>query len=351
MFTHYHYSKQIKADELDRFLTGGWFRSGEGMSTSQILNFSGELYSPVRTRLPLKNYTFRKSLLRIVKKNHNFKTVCRKSFYTSEKEGLYQQFKVKFQYQVPSTLRQYLRDDFETSVFETYEVAVFDQDKLIAVSFFDLGNNCLASILGVYDETYAKYSLGFYTMLVEIDFGIKNKFKYYHPGYVVPGYPKFDYKLKIGDLEYFHDTKKAWHPYNEMKQDSLPASVIESRIAEMATELNTHNIPNKIYYYPFLDKGFINRIGAQLELSNPLFIQILEKKGHHHLAIEYNYYNNKYELASYYGFAEPVNSIEYYQFHEVYQSFEGYLIKLKLLKESKQCKTIIKALLGKAVFK
>ena len=40
-----------------------------------------------------------------------------------------------------------------------------------------------------------KYSLGFYTMLLEIDFGIKSGAEYYYPGYVVPNYFKFDYKL------------------------------------------------------------------------------------------------------------------------------------------------------------
>jgi len=40
---------------------------------------------------------------------------------------------------------------------------------LIAVSFFDRGLNAAASLLCIYDSAYAKYSLGIYTMLKEID--------------------------------------------------------------------------------------------------------------------------------------------------------------------------------------
>ena len=31
---------------------------------------------------------------------------------------------------------------------------------------------------------------------------------YYYPGYVVPGYHRFDYKLKIGEVEFYDPTSQ-----------------------------------------------------------------------------------------------------------------------------------------------
>jgi len=73
MFTQFHNPKSLHGELLDFYLANGWFRSGQYIYTTKVLNFDGKLYSPIRIRLPLENYEFRKSLRKFGKKINNLK--------------------------------------------------------------------------------------------------------------------------------------------------------------------------------------------------------------------------------------------------------------------------------------
>lgn len=344
MFTQYYYSNNIYGEKLDYFLSKGWFRSGQGVNSASIVNFEGRLYSPVRIRLPLHNYKFKKSLRKLINKNSQFTSICRKTFFNAEKEHLYQQFRQKFYRQVPVSLKRYLQDDFQNSVFDTYEIAVFDKNKLIAVSFFDVGLNSIASILGIYDKTYANFSLGFYTMLAEIDHGCKNSFQYYYPGYIVPGFPKFDYKLRIGTVDYYEPLKDCWLPFTQLQNNQLPAWVIEKKLTQLSKLMRVEGIKHQMMYYPYLDKGFINYIDEQKELSNPLFLKLNGAEKYQNLAIEYNYKQSNYQLGNYIGFQHPIQSQPFYTSHQQYPTFESCLIKAATLLENSVANQFLSAL-------
>lgn len=210
MSSQFHRPPNLYGASLDAYLVKGWFRSAQYIYTISSIPLEGALYFPIRIRLPLQNYKFRKSLRKIIKKNKQFRTISRKATITPEKEALYQKFIVRFDTYISPTLIDALQEGGETTIYNTYEIAVYDGDKLIAVSFFDLGKSAIASIKGVFDPAYDKYSLGFYTMLAEIQYGKTNGFEYYYPGYVIPDYPKFDYKMRIGEVEFYDAESDFW---------------------------------------------------------------------------------------------------------------------------------------------
>lgn len=214
MSARFHNPPNLYGANLDAYLTKGWFRSAQCIYTLSSIPLEGELYYPIRIRLPLKDYTFRKSLRKIIKKNKQFRTISQRAVITPEKEALYQKFLVRFDTYIEPTLIDSLQEGGETTIYDTYEIAIYDEDKLIAVSFFDVGATTMASIMGVFDPAYSKYSLGFYTMLAEIQFGKINGFEHYYPGYVIPGYPKFDYKMRIGEVEFYDADADIWSREN-----------------------------------------------------------------------------------------------------------------------------------------
>ena len=55
---------------------------------------------------------------------------------------------------------------------DTREVKIYDGDKLAAFSFFDKGQRSMYSKQGIYDPAYHQFSLGFFTMLVEIQYAL-----------------------------------------------------------------------------------------------------------------------------------------------------------------------------------
>lgn len=330
MFAQYYTPEvNLHNSDLDSFLLKGWFRSGQSINTSTILNFKSQLYSPVRVRLPLKDHQFKKSLKKLWNKNSHFTTICRPIILDEEKERLYKYFEKKYKNEVPVTLLKYLLDGNDESIYNTYEVAIYDNDELIATSFFDLGEKCVASILGFYNTSYKKYSLGIYTMLAEIQFAIDNGFEFYFPGYVVPGYPIFDYKLRIGELEYYEPLKDSWHPYKEMKEEKLPSNIIESKLNEISQLLKEADIAHQLYYYPFINKGFKIQNSDLIELDSPLFIHILTETNS--LALSYQYETGKFELARYLGFEFSLLDYPVYFSHENYPTFSNTLLKTNVV--------------------
>lgn len=102
------------------------------------------------------------------------------------------------------------------NVFTTEVLEVRDGNQLIAAGIFDSGARSLAGIMNFYHPAYRKYSLGKYLMLLKINHARQQCKAYYYPGYLVQGYPKFDYKLFpcLAATEVFDATMGQWLPFS-----------------------------------------------------------------------------------------------------------------------------------------
>lgn len=200
MFTKKLYPEQISGSELDQYLHNAWYRMGQSIFTCHFLCFGERLYSALWLQLDLEQHQMRKHQRKLLRKNERFRTLIRPVRIDQQKEDLYQKYRwYAFNGNLSVSLRDSLLDGKYSNIYDTMECCVYDGEKLIATSFFDLGENSITSILGIYDPDYKDFSLGYYSMVQEIKYGMERGFKYYYPGYVVPGYPRFDYKARIGD--------------------------------------------------------------------------------------------------------------------------------------------------------
>lgn len=254
MFAEKHYPEMLLPEELDNYLSRGWYRMGQSIFTTHFLCFGEEFFSAIWIRLALRDFHFKKSLRKLLRKNNRrFHTEFARSRLTMEKEKLYQRYKDNFSGVLAPTLKESLLDGEDTNIFDTYEVNVYDGDKLIAVSFFDVGRDSAASILGIYDPDYEKHSLGMYTMVAEIAFCMQNGMSYYYPGYVVPGYDRFDYKLRIGDVDYYDLATDSWIPHRTLTEATTPMATMEHKLAELQQYLKKLSIPGQKLYYPLFE--------------------------------------------------------------------------------------------------
>ena len=349
MLSQVHYRDFFKAEVLDEYLADGWFRSCQCMYRQQILYLTDGLYSPVRIRLELPNYEFRKSLRKINKKvKENFRVEIKKGGHPgeAEKEFLYTHFKERLTGYLSPTLKKYLWGERDSNVFETYEVLIYDEEELVAVSFFDLGQDSIASILGIYHQDYESYSLGFYTMLAEIEFGKKEGFQYYYPGYVIPGYAKFDYKLRIGACDHYRPKEDIWIPYSKLSIDELPVNVLLQKCQEFSRQLSTASISHEIIYYPLFDKGILNNTPELEGMINPLFVKVHTKNNDFELIVDYQLELEQFELMRYQSFYHPVIEQFNKQSFEDYKTYPSILIRQKRLFKSVGGEEIIDFLLG-----
>ncbi len=288
--------KLLPRTKLDEYLAKGWFRMGQMIFTCHFLYFEEKLYSSVWLRLDLENYKFRKSLRKIFKKNQEkFSTVVRPANITLEKEELYRRYKGRLGGYVPNSLHESLLDNSSSNIYDTYECCVYDGDKLVAVSFFDVGANSIASIKGIYDLDYSKYSLGFYTMLVEMKSGILSKKKYYYPGYFVPNYEKFDYKLRIGDVDFYDFKNQRWQAIDQLDKEQLPYEKLKTKLDVLQKELVKAEVHTILLSYPLYDKRYIG-LGNRKSFQHPLLI--LCENNEQSFIIEYNLMYDDYRLCT-----------------------------------------------------
>lgn len=254
MFAEKHYPEVLLPEELDAYLARGWYRMGQTIFSTHFLCFGEQFYSAIWIRLDTRGYRFRKSLRKIINRNQGkFRTEIRKAFLDEEKESLFQRYRASFPGMLAPSLKDSLLDGEEYNIYNTYEVAVYEQEKLIAFSFFDLGKESVASIMGVYEPDYGKYSLGFYTMLMEVQFCIDNNIPLFYPGYVVPGYSRFDYKARIGDVSYYDLATEKWLSYKSLKEEDIPINKMTIKLKNLQQLLVEQEVPCKKLHYPLFE--------------------------------------------------------------------------------------------------
>ncbi len=298
MLTEIHVLNHIPPSKLDEYLAMGWFRMGQTIFTCHLLCFNNEIYSTVWTRLALQNFQFKKSLRKILKRNdQRFRTVVRRAVFDYERQHLYHLHKERFEGYVPGTLEESLFGMENRNIYQTLEVAIYDGKRLIGVSFFDLGRDSIASIMALFDPSYARYSLGMYTMLKEIQYGIDTGRQFYYPGYVVPRYGKFDYKLRLGEMEFLDVPSGQWCPIPELNINNLPAETITQKLRQVSLAMQRYDLAAKQLTYPFYDKDLFGYEEEEF-LQSPIILDCSpENYDETILFVEYHYLLNKYRLA------------------------------------------------------
>ena len=205
-----------------------------------------------------------------------FRTTIKHATIDNEKEELFQRYKIGFKGILSATLIDSVLDGQPHTIFDTFEVCVYDGEKLVAFSFFDLGNKSLSSIKGVYDPEYSKHSLGIYTMVEEMQFGLDLGFQFYYPGYIVPGYPRFDYKLRMGtaeEVQFFDLKAQTWLPFQQFSNQNIPVGVLSSKLNEVGQKLVNVGVAVQMLYYPAYEANNFMFENERM-LESPLFLTL-----------------------------------------------------------------------------
>ncbi|MDR9488676.1 hypothetical protein [Salibacter sp.] len=272
MLVQFYIPKTLSGSDLDFYLSRGWFRNSLLLHHSEVICLDEKVQSIVNIRLPLNEYkskrNFRKIRNRVVR---NFEVVIRRSSLTKQKEDLYRHHKKRFKGFLFEDLDQFLMPGHTNTIFNTWEVEVYDGEKLIAYSLFDLGEESVASLIGIYDNDYSQYSLGTFTMIAEVEFAKKHGFTYYYPGYILDNSTEFDYKLRLGEMEYLNH-QNVWRPLSELDKLKFPASKINAKMHELERALTDKKIPHIQRLNPFYTLGYIEPYTKTFTKSTVVFL-------------------------------------------------------------------------------
>jgi arginyl-tRNA--protein-N-Asp/Glu arginylyltransferase len=200
MIKNVHFPFELSSSLLDQYLSKGWYRIGQVVFTTDYIPHPHGWHRVFWLRYQLPGLSFQKKHQEIMRRNKIFRTRVTPFALTEEMEDLYALYKSSVDFNASPTMKNFLFDygivdDPSHNVYDSHLVEVRDGRKLIALGVFDKGKNSLAGILNFYHPEYRKYSLGKWLMLLKVEYALKQRMKYYYPGYIAVDYEKFDYKL------------------------------------------------------------------------------------------------------------------------------------------------------------
>lgn len=277
MFVEVHTPQQLTGQELDAYLERGWFRMGQTIFTTNFAHVKDQILSTIWLRVRLRNYVQDPAHKKLIKRNSNFETQVQPARITEEKELLYARYRESLPFSVSESLQHLLLGKSDPpSVYNTYEVTVRDQGKLIGCGFFDVGGNSAEGIVSFYDPEYKKFSLGKYLIYSKVQFSKELGLQFFYPGYFVPGNPYFDYKLSIGTqaLQYLQLSSAVWQDYSSFSREDVPADAMYGALEKLNEELQKSGVESCVQKYEFFDAGLIPDMRDSGLLDFPIFVLI-----------------------------------------------------------------------------
>lgn len=208
--------EQIDHKLLDEHLEKGWRHFGTYFFRYILSVHNNQYCIVVPLRIRLENYSPTKSQRKLIKRNEGFRYEIKPIEIDGERIKLFEQHKKKFKSTAPVSIYEFL--SYENPAWvpcEAKELDIYDGDKLIAVSFFDISEIGISSIYGMFDLAYSDYRLGVYTMLLEIEYAIQQKKTFYYHGYSYNISSFYDYKKRFNGLEAFD--WRVWKPMERLK--------------------------------------------------------------------------------------------------------------------------------------
>ena len=274
MFAQVHTPSILPPAHLDNYLSIGWFRMGQNIFTTNFLNFKGQFYSAVWLRINLKTYQADSTEIKLRKFNARFSVQFSKANINEENEALFLRYRQSVAFEASASLHQLLYGKASCDIYDTYQVEIRDDDKLIACGFFDLGMNAAAGITSFYDPDYRKHSLGKYLIYLKINFCKDAGLDYFYPGYFVPGYSFFDYKLSIGRrvLQFLDYATNQWAPIGDFNPMLAPIRILEDKLNSLQIMMAKARIACELYRYEFFEANLLPELKDVGLFDHPYFL-------------------------------------------------------------------------------
>jgi leucyl-tRNA---protein transferase len=203
---------EASAQEMDSYWAEGWRHFGTIFFRYRTSVHGSQLYSVLPLRLDLQRFQLTRSLKRVLAINRDMETLLRPAFVDKTKKALFLKHRVRFKENVPTSLDNFLSPIPDAAPCRNLELCIYRKNKLLGVTFLDVGQTATSAVCAIFDPAEAKRSLGILMMLHSIQFSVNEGYRYYYPGYAYREPFAYDYKKRFVGLEYL-DWTEGWKPY------------------------------------------------------------------------------------------------------------------------------------------
>jgi arginine-tRNA-protein transferase len=211
MINEYTIQDHLSPEQMDAAWANGWRHFGSYFFRYSRTGIEQEAHQVMPLRIQLDHFFLSKSQKRIVSKNRDLQISVRDAFLDQHKFSLFDRHKKRFTENIPNHLTNFTGDTPATVPCDTKEICLFKKNRLIAVSFWDIGRTSTSSIYAMFEPDESKRSLGIYLILLSIQLSIQYGKIFYYPGYAYRESSFYDYKKKFSAL-YYYNWSGAWLP-------------------------------------------------------------------------------------------------------------------------------------------
>ena len=195
-------SKNIDAQLYDKYLSSGYRRTGNYL----YKNICPHCKKCIPIRIKVDDFCHSKSHKKILKRNLNVKINKEKNKFTLEKYSLFSKYLLE-RHKVEDISYKEFEVCYCTSIVNTYDFVYRVLNKIVAVGILDISLNCISSVYFYYNFDYRKFSIGYFSMLKEIEYCLIENKKYYYLGYYLKDYAGMDYKVQLKPHQLYIDNE------------------------------------------------------------------------------------------------------------------------------------------------
>ena len=196
-------SDAMALSEWEQRLALGWRHNGMlFFRVSTDFDEDGNKLNILPIRYRLSEFEMSKSQRKIWRKNQDLTYKLGPLSIRDELHLMFDQHTQRFKYNVPTSLFDFV-SHVPNAPFPTYQFEIYKQDKLIACTFVDIMRHSLSSTYAMFDLEESKRSLGVFTMLLEMAYGVAYKKAFHYPGYAYLQPSHMDYKKQFAGSEYY----------------------------------------------------------------------------------------------------------------------------------------------------
>lgn len=206
------FARSVTGGQLDLLLENGWRHFGTHFFRYSLNIYNGEIRRVIPLRIRLAGMVLSRSQRRVLRRNGDLRVAIRPINVTPESEDLFHRHKQRFDHAVPASIYDFLSAEPSMEPCEAREITVHDGERLLAVSYFDVGDASVSGIYAMFDPTESARGLGIFTMLKEIEWAAANGRQFYYQGYAYEGTSFYDYKKRFPSTEAF-DWRDSWAPF------------------------------------------------------------------------------------------------------------------------------------------
>ena len=206
---------------MDGMWADGWRHFGSHFFRDQYNVEGVRLVRVIPLRIQIKEFMPSKSQRKLIRKNQDFRVEFKQTQLTEHHHQLFKQHRNRFKKNKPSKLHDFISPRVNLNPCQTMMCNIWDQDKLVATSFLDIGHQAASSVYAMFDLEYSNRRLGIYTLLLEMLYAQEMGLSYLYTGYAHTKPSFYEYKKQFLATE-FYNWKGQWLPLEELEAYTFP---------------------------------------------------------------------------------------------------------------------------------